>query len=92
MRPILDRMNDCLRQLQERYPKRRPKAFYLRDDDWLAFKGTEPGTIRTMFGNNPPRPRLDLEHKGVPVREFTGKGPGQSRLYDDTTTGRPLPQ
>lgn len=66
---------------------RRPKAFYLIADDWAEFMTTKPPTIRTMFGNNPPRERLDPAFDGVPVRESKGK---ESRLYDHTTTGRSI--
>lgn len=69
--------------------KRRPKAFYLIADDWRDFMATEPPSVETMFGNNPPIKVIDPAFKGVPVRESTGK---ESRLYDNTTTGRAVPK
>lgn len=91
MQPITVRMDEALDRLRSRWPKRRPKAFYLGPGDWEAFMATDPPTIRTMWGNNPPQPRTDPAFREIPVRQSTAKGlPGASRLYDNTTCGRPI--
>jgi hypothetical protein len=81
------RMDRALHQLTDRWPKRRPKAFYLVPHDWAAFMAVERPTIRTMFGNNPPRERVDPAFSGIPVRESKGQ---HSRLYDNTASGHPV--
>jgi hypothetical protein len=65
--------------------KRLPKAFYLNADDWRHFMATRPGTVETMFGNNPPVLVKDAAFQDIPVRESTAR---VSRLYDHTSTGR----
>jgi hypothetical protein len=83
------RLECALATLEQRWRgKRRPKAFYLNASDWNAFIASDPPTIDTMFGNNPPRRVTDPAFRGVPVRESTSK---LSRLYDHTTAGRVLP-
>jgi hypothetical protein len=93
-RLITERMAEMLTDLEARWKgKRRPKAFYLSPMDWAGFMATEPPTVRTMWGNNPPKPRVDPAFKGIPVRSSMGKGlPGTSRLYDNTATGWALPR
>lgn len=87
-RPITMRMAQTLRVLSSHWGgRRRPKAFYLIESDWNEFMATKPPTIRTMWGNNPPTSVEDPAFQDVPVRLSTGK---QSRLYDNTTTGRNL--
>jgi hypothetical protein len=86
---IVDRMALALADLDSRWAgRRRPKAFYLMPDDWAAFTAREWPTIRTMFGNNPPIEVTDPAFNGVPVRLSSSKI--QSRLYDNTTTGRAI--
>lgn len=89
MTGILDRMETALADLDRRWAgKRRPKAFYLLADDWAAFMATDPPTVQTMFGNNPPTLVTDPAFREIPVRESTGRT--ASRLYDNTTTGRAI--
>jgi hypothetical protein len=85
---VVERMSHALAELDKRWAgKRRPKAFYLVADDWRDFMATNPPTIQTMFGNNPPTLVTDPAFRETPVRESTGK---VSRLYDSTTTGREI--
>lgn len=85
---VVQRMGAALDRLEKQWSgRRRPKAFYLIADDWREFTATNPPTIRTMFGNNPPRERIDPAFRNIPVRESTGKA---SRLYDNTSTGRDI--
>ena len=85
---ITARMGFALADLAQRWGgKRRPKAFYLNADDWQAFIATEPPTIETMFGNNPPRRVTDPAFRGLPVRQSPSR---TSRIYDSTQQGRAL--
>lgn len=85
---ISTRMEQALADLEECWNgKRRPKAFYLITADYDAFLATDPPSISTIFGNNPPRQVIDPAFNGLPVRESTGQA---SRLYDHTSTGRAL--
>lgn len=87
--PIVDRLAQALTNLDIRWKgQRRPKAFYLVGEDWSAFIATNPPTIETMFGNNPPVKVTDPSFNGVPVRQSQSRL--QSRLYDNTTTGRAI--
>lgn len=87
---ITERLQAALDRLAANWSgRRRPKAFYLIESDWDEFMATKPPTIRTMWGNNPPTSVEDPAFGEVPVRLSTGK---QSRLYDNTTTGRNLPK
>lgn len=89
-RPVTERMAEALAKLEKAWGgRRRPKAFYLIADDWREFMATEPPSIETMFGNNPPTLVTDPAFNGIPVRETTGK---LSRLYDWTSSGRELPK
>lgn len=81
---INDKLAQAVARLSVRWPKRRPKAFYLTPDDWTQFMATKPPTVRTIFGNNPAREVTDPAFQGIPVRQSEGK---TSRLYDNTTTG-----
>lgn len=87
---ILDRMGAALVQLALSYAGRRlPKAFYLNEEDWSEFEATEPTEkVSGPWGNNPPVIVTDPGFRGVPVRSSASR---TSRLYDDTTSGRPLP-
>jgi hypothetical protein len=85
---VVSRMEQSLRDLDRRWKgKRLPKAFYLCPDDWLAFAATDPPTVETMWGNNPPTKVTDLAFQDLPVRQSTAK---VSRLYDHTSTGRAI--
>lgn len=87
---VIDRMTAALADLAWRWRgKRMPKAFYLTASDWAAFEATNPPSGRFPFGNNPTIWRDEPTLQGVPVR--ISKAP-ESRLYDHTTTGRPIPR
>lgn len=92
-RTVLDRMDEALYALAQKWPKRRAKAFYLCAPDWDEFRAHADVacTVTVMVGNNPPVPRTDPAFQGVPVRP-SDTTRGVSRLYDDTTTGRDLPK
>jgi hypothetical protein len=83
---ILDRMAQSLRDLDRRYMgKRLPKAFYLQHGDWVDFMATDPATVETIWGNNPPTKVTDPAFQDLPVRLSAAQ---VSRLYDHTSTGR----
>lgn len=88
---IRDRMDVALDRL-ERHSRgrRRPKAFYLSADDWVAFEATSPPRARFAFGNNPPVYREEPQFRGLPIRR-TRSATAPSRLYDHTSTGRAIP-
>lgn len=87
-RPILERLAAELATLETRTKgRRRPKAFYLTAEDWAEFEATKPPTIRVTWGNNPPKGRDDLAFRDIPVLPSSAS---ISRLYDHTTTGRPV--
>jgi hypothetical protein len=85
-----DRMDAAMADLERRWKgKRRPKAFYLTQEDFDAFMATDPPTVETTFGNNPPQRWTEPAYRGVPVRLTKSR---TSRLYDDPTAqGRALP-
>jgi hypothetical protein len=84
---IDQRMELALAKLAEQWGSRRPKAFYLNEADWDEFMAKARETCVVPFGNNPVEQREDPAFKDIPVRQSTAK---QSRLYDHTTTGRPI--
>ena len=86
---IVARMESSLTDLEKRWSgRRRPKAFYLKADDWDAFiAANDWPTVRTMFGNNPPREVVDPSFNGLPVRQSKGR---DSRLYDQSSAGRQI--
>lgn len=86
MKPTLEAMAEALVRLAEHWTgQRRPKVFYLGPDDWADFMATDPPTVMTTFRNEPQdAPSFD----GVPVRQSFNVPPRQSRLYDNTGTGR----
>lgn len=86
---ITDRMALGLEGVVAR--KRRPKAFYLGPADWVDFLSTNPPTVESLFGNNPPRLVVDPAFEGVPVRQSVNVAPRKSRLYDDVGMCRLLP-
>jgi hypothetical protein len=71
--------------------KRFPKAYYLTTADMAEFMATDPPTITVPWGNNPVKLRDDPAFDGVPVRETTANGEGQSRLYNTRGSSRALP-
>lgn len=82
---ITERMARALADLDRRWRgRRRPKAFYLNGDDWLAFKATSPPNVTTDWGNNPVQQRTDPAFDGVPVRPSTSTA---SRLYNNASSG-----
>jgi hypothetical protein len=85
-----DRMDAAMADLERRWKgKRRPKAFYLTQEDFDAFMATDPPTVETTFGNNPPQRWTEPAYRDVPVRLTKSR---TSRLYDDPTAqGRALP-
>ncbi len=88
MRPILDCMAEGLDDLAGKFKgKRQPKAFYLGPDDWADFMATNPPTISTTFKCEP---ALEPGFRDIPVRQSLNVPPRQSRLYDSTSTGRPI--
>lgn len=87
--PILDRMAAALADLAERWNgKRRPKAFYLGPDDWADFIATRPPTISTIRNREP---AVEPGFENVPVRASKNVPPRQSRIYDHSGAGRPIP-
>ena len=86
---ILDRLAASLRGLDERWNGRRiAKAFYLRAADFEEFLATDPPTVETVWGNNPPKERVEPAFEGVPVRPSKGDA---NRLYDHTSSGHTVP-
>lgn len=85
---ITDQMSDALHSLEQRWRgKRRPKAFYLGPDEYAAFMATDPPTIETVWGNNPPKDRIEPSFRNLPVREAKGL---ECRLYDHCSYGHPF--
>lgn len=87
-RPILERL-EATRAAHATHwrGKRWPKAFYLVPDDWAEFMATDPPTINTQWGNNPPQDLVEPAFEGVPVRKSKGQ---RSKLYDNTSSGRQI--
>lgn len=88
---ITERMDAALELLQERWPRRAAKAFYLGPADWDEFMATRPRTATFLWGNNPVKERVDPEHKGLPVRFSKNVAPKWSKLYDHSGSGHVLP-
>lgn len=90
-RPITERMSDALSRLDAPHwrGKRKPKAFYLAEPEFEEFKATDPPTVQSLWGNNPPQRVTDPAFRDVPVRLSTSRN---SRLYDNTHAGRDLPK
>lgn len=87
---ILERLDRALAELEAHWTgRRKPKAFYLSPADWAEWRAatSNPPIVRVPFGNNPTVWRDEPAYRDVPVRESRSS---QSRLYDDTTTGRAI--
>lgn len=89
VRPVTERMDAALERLRQRFPMRIPKAFYLGPDDWTEFMAGDPPMVRTLFNRKPVE---QPSFKGVAVRASKNVAPRSSRLYDNTNTGRELPE
>lgn len=86
---ILERMAASLEALDRTFDgRRKAKAFYLNALDFDRFEATNPPIETFPFGNNPPEQRDEPAFRGLPVRLSRA---AVSRLYDWTTTGRPIP-
>ena len=83
---VEERMFEALAKLAERWPRRRPKSFYLTAEDWDEFISKPRETVTGIWGNNPPTERTDPSFEGVAVRSTKGIS-GVSRLYDNCSYG-----
>lgn len=86
---IISRMERALAHLEGHWSgRRKPKAFYLGPADWEDFIATGPPIIASIINREPAR---EPGFHDIPVRPSKNVPPRQSSLYDNTGTGRPLP-